>query len=99
MERGTLVGTKTIQRRLSLDFGLKSCKPTRKPRLTQAMKKKRFDFAKRHASWDTDMWKKVLFSDESTVPQFSVRRYRLWRPIGIRYEEEYTTPTMKHPLV
>jgi len=72
MGRGTLVSTKMIQRRLSLEFGLKSCKPARKPRLTQAMKKKRLDFANRHASWDIEMWKKVRFSDESTVQQFSV---------------------------
>jgi len=54
MERGTVVSAKMIQRRLSLDLGLKSCKPVRKPRLTQAMMKKRIDFAKRHASWYID---------------------------------------------
>jgi len=57
------------------------------------MKKKHLDFAKRHASWDIEMWKKVLFSDESTVQQFSVRRYRVCRPVGRCYEEKYTTPT------
>jgi len=82
---------------LSLDFGLKSCKPARKPSLTQAMKKKRTDFAKRHSIWDIDMWKKVHFSDESTVQQFSVQRYRVWGSIGTCYEEKYITPTVKHP--
>jgi len=47
MEIGAVVSAKTIQRRLSLDFGLKSYKPARKPRLTQAMKKKRLGLAKR----------------------------------------------------
>ena len=61
MERGTVVSAKTIQRRLSLNFDLKSCKPARKPRLTQAMKKKRLEFAKRHASWDTDVEKGTFF--------------------------------------
>ena len=55
MEIGTAVSTKTIQRRSSLEFGLKSCKPARKPSLTQAMKKKRLDFVKRHAGWDIDI--------------------------------------------
>ena len=40
IDTGAAVCTKTIQRRLSLEFGLKSCKPARKPRLTEAMKKK-----------------------------------------------------------
>jgi len=61
------------------------------------MKKKCLDFAKRHARWDIEMWKKVRFSDESTVQQFSVRRCVVWRPVGTRYKEEYTTPTVKHP--
>ena len=55
MEIGTAVSTKTIQRRSSLEFGLKSCKPARKPSLTQAMKKKRPDFVNRHAGWDIDI--------------------------------------------
>ena len=61
IETSTAVSTKTIQRDLSLEFGLKSCKPTRKPRLTQSMKKKRLDFATRHASWDIDIEIKSFF--------------------------------------
>jgi len=60
-DTGKVVSTKTIQRRLSLEFGLKSCKPARKPRLTEAMNKKRLDFAKRHAGWNTEMWKRYFF--------------------------------------
>ena len=78
IDTGTAISTKTIQRRLSL---LKSCQ---RPRLTEAMKEKRLDFAKRHADWNTEMWKRVLFSDESSVSQFSVRKYRVWRPAGAR---------------
>ena len=42
--------TKTIQRRLSLEFSLKSCKSARKPRLMTAIKKKRMNYAKRPIS-------------------------------------------------
>ena len=80
-----------------MEFGLKSYRPARKPRLTKTMKKKQLDFAKRHAGWNTEMWKRVLFSDESSVKQFSVRRYRVWRRAESRYEEKYTVPTVKHP--
>ena len=40
MKSGTVVSTEVILRRLPTEFGLKSYKPTSKPRLTQAIKKK-----------------------------------------------------------
>ena len=61
------------------------------------MKKKCLDFAKRHAHWNTEIWIRVLFSDESSVNQFSVRKYQVWRPAGARHKEKYTLPTVKHP--
>ena len=39
-ERGINMSKKTIRRRLSVDFGLKSYRPAQKPRLTEAMKKR-----------------------------------------------------------
>ena len=39
-ERGINMSEKTIRRRLSVDFGLKSYRPAQKPRLTEAMKKR-----------------------------------------------------------
>ena len=55
IETGTAISTKTSQRKLSLEFDPKSCKPALKLGLTQAMKKKCLDFAKRHGSWDIEM--------------------------------------------
>jgi len=45
LERGVTVGCMTVSRRLSWEFGLKSYKPARKPRLTPAMKAKWLAFA------------------------------------------------------
>ena len=39
----------------------------------------------------------MLFSDEASIEQFSVRVVGVRRPKGKRYEERYTTPTVKHP--
>ena len=39
----------------------------------------------------------MLFSDESSVQQFSARVQHVWRPSGERYHEKYTVPTVKHP--
>ena len=42
--------------------------------------------------------KKSTFLDEASVQQFSVQKYRVWRPVGAHYEEKCFTPTVKHPL-
>ena len=39
----------------------------------------------------------MLFSDESSVQQFSLRVQHVWRPSGEQYHEKYTVPTVKHP--
>ena len=61
------------------------------------MKKKRLSFVKAHPSWTLEDGDKVLFLDESSEQQFSVRVQRVWRPSGKRYHEKYTVPTVKHP--
>ena len=38
-----------------------------------------------------------MFSDESTFQQFVVQKRHVRRPTGKRFEEKYTTPTVKHP--
>ena len=96
-QKGTIVSNMTISRQLSDEFGLKSRKPARKPMLTKVMRKKRLAFAKRHQHWTREDWRKVLFSDESTLQQFTVRKRNIRRPPGKRYDEKYTMATMKHP--
>jgi len=46
-ETGSRISRRTISRRLTDEFGLKSRKPARKPRLTPAMMLKRLHFAKK----------------------------------------------------
>jgi len=57
--------------------------------LDSSDEEKRFDFAKRHASWDIEMWKKGLLPDKSTVQHFSVRRYGVWRPVGTKVDKSH----------
>lgn len=94
---GTKISLQTVSRRLSKEFGLKSCKPAAKPRLTPVMKRKRLDFARKYRRWTIWDWSKVLFSDESTVQQFNIRKAHIRRPKGTRYDEKYTIMKMKHP--
>ena len=57
-EEGISVSRKTVNNRL-LEFGLKAYRPRKKPRLTENMKKARYDWAKQHESWTYDDWQKV----------------------------------------
>ena len=72
-------------------------KTIKKQLLTQAMKKKRLQWAKRYKNWTSDDWSKVLFSDESHFfvqghnPQF-VRR-SLDEPM----RQEHFFQSVKHP--
>lgn len=97
LAKGVNVSRRTVSRRLVNDFGLKSYKPAKKPRLTPAMKLKRLRFARKHVKWTLQQWQQVLFSDESTVQQFNARKRHVRRPVGTRFQERYTTQTMKHP--
>ena len=62
----------TASRCLSKEVNMKSYKPTKKQRLTAAMKAKRLQFANNHQHWTANQWGKVLFSDKSTFQQFVV---------------------------
>jgi transposase len=55
-------------------------KPTRKPGLTDTMKKARLEFCLRHQHWDLEDWKAVIWSDETAVVLGHRRGgYRVWR--------------------
>lgn len=97
LEHGCRVSSTTVSRRLSSEFGLKSCKPAKKPRLTPVMKTKRLEFARRHLHWTENDWARVLFSDESTLQQFNTRKRQVRRPPGKRFDSRYAVETMKHP--
>ena len=47
--------------------GLRKVKPSRKPGLTKAMRDARYQFALAHQDWIIDDWKKVVWSDETSV--------------------------------
>ena len=49
------------------------------------MKNKRLALTKKHATWTKQQGSKVLFSDESTVQEFTIRKRYVRRPIGKRF--------------
>ena len=62
--------------------GYRKVKPTRKPGLTEVQKKARFEWCLQHLHWTLDDWKRVLWSDETSVV-YGHRRggERVWRTV------------------
>lgn len=90
------VKPRTIRHRLLQKYGLKSRAAARKPRLSVKNVRDRLKFCHHYKHWTTEMWNKVLFSDETLIQQFSVAHRRVRRPLGCRYERRYCVPTVKH---
>ena len=92
------VSTRTIRHRLQKDLGLPCRRAAKKPMLTAAMKKKRFNFCKKYRHWTATEWRKVMFSDESTftlVRGVSKMVRRL--STASRYDPKFTVKSVKHP--
>ena len=62
--------------------GYRKVKPTRKPGLTEVQKKARFEWCLQHLYWTLNDWKRVLWSDETSVV-YGHRRggERVWRTV------------------
>ena len=92
------ISDRTVRRRL-VTAGLRARIPRKKPYLNSVQRSKRLQWAKKHASWTTDQWKNVLWSDETRISIFGSDgvRYVRRRP-GEECMPECTMATMKHPL-
>ncbi len=66
--------------------GLKKTKPTRKPGLTKEMRAERLAWCLAHKDWTLEDWKKIIWSDETSVV-LNHRRggYKIWRTSGERF--------------
>ncbi len=58
-EAGSPVSHMTIRRRLK-EYGYRSCRPAKKPRLTKSMRQISLSWAREHSSWTVDDWSKVI---------------------------------------
>ena len=70
--------------------GFRPYKTTKKPSLTEAMKEARYQFALRYKDWTIEDWKKVIWSNETSVVLNSRRgKIRQWRQPGEIFTQAY----------
>uniref|UniRef100_A0A803JNW0 Tc1-like transposase DDE domain-containing protein n=1 Tax=Xenopus tropicalis TaxID=8364 RepID=A0A803JNW0_XENTR len=93
---GESVHRTTISRALH-KVGLYGRVARRKPLLTENHKKSRLQFATSHEGDTANMWKKVLWSDETKLELFgqNAKRY-VWRKTNTAHHSEHTIPTVKY---
>lgn len=88
--------TRTIQRRLHDEFDLKSRRPAKKPLLSRKNLRDRLAFCRKYRHWTAQMWKSVLFTDESQFHLFENMCKYVRRPRNARFNRRYTLPTVRH---
>ncbi|RYC54361.1 hypothetical protein CHU98_g11851 [Xylaria longipes] len=94
-ELGGQVSAMTVWRILRT-AGLKKTKPTRKPGLTKGMKSEQLAWCEAHKDWTLDDWKRVVWSDETSVVLGHRRGgYKVWRTPEERYLKSTTRERWK----
>lgn len=89
------VSPQTIRNRLH-DAGLHGRAARKKPYLTKQHRAQRLKYANDCLKFTPDDWKRVIFSDESSVwLTGSAGRIYVWREPGEEFKEGYTVPTFK----
>jgi Transposase/DDE superfamily endonuclease len=92
--------SETTLRRRRTEAGLGSYVSAEKPGLSPENVAKRLAWAERYKNWTVEDWKKVIWSDESSV-WIGVNPRRQWviRPRGERFNPKYVKKTFKSAQV
>ena len=77
--------------------GRKAIRPVKKQLLTNKMKKKRLQWAKKYKSWTVDQWKKVMFTDESHCLVRGKHSQFVRKSAGEMLTSHHINESVKHP--
>jgi transposase len=93
------ISLRSIRRILLEQIELKSYVAVKKPLLTKSLKQKRIKFAEKYLKWTPQMWRKCIFTDESSFETSIGCGYRrVRRKKGEnRYQEKFNKKTTKLP--
>lgn len=84
---GRRISDQTVRKRLHA-ANLRARKPAKKPAMTALHRQNRMRWCRQHRPWNLNMWRNVMFSDES---RFCLRkldgRVKVWRRPGERYAD------------
>ena len=89
------VSSRTIRRRLKDIFCLRSFRAASKPKLSVKNIQDRLNFCNAHKNWTIEMWRKVLFTDETQIKQFCPHIPMVRRPKNERFNPKYVVSTVK----
>lgn len=93
---GPSVHSSTVRRRL-IAKGMFGRRPRRKPFISKQNRRKRVEFAKAHRYWTFNDWKKILWSDETTILFYDSRgKLYVRRMSGESYSTNCIIGTVKH---
>ncbi|GFT81640.1 uncharacterized protein TNCV_3674601 [Trichonephila clavipes] len=92
------VSERTVRRKLK-DFNFKTCRPTRKHKLTPAITAKRLNWSKQWRDKDVDFWRSVCFIDESTYEILQNKAQLVRRRHGEKFLSDCKTPYKNNDLV
>ncbi|KAJ3475474.1 hypothetical protein NLG97_g9447 [Lecanicillium saksenae] len=88
-EEGTHISPPTVFRILK-KANFRKTKPTRKPGLTKRMRDDRLKWCQEHLNWSLEDWKKVIWSDKTSVVLLHQRGgYRIWRQPKEAFSRSY----------
>lgn len=93
---GDHVSVSTVKRAL-YDMGFKAKKPLQKPILNAVHRSTRLEWAKKHKDWTIEMWRRVVFSDETMV-YIGEAKSKFVRVLdGMKLTDEHYNLTSKFP--
>lgn len=79
----------TVARKALKERGINHHVAAKKPLISTQNVQRRTNWCLRFSNWSEDAWKKVVWSDESTVELgLSSRKIMVWRPQGERYQAD-----------
>ena len=68
-------------------LGFKSYKQAIRPLITPLQRQKRVDWCRKFSSWTENQWRRVLWTDESSIEINISYSNRVWRKRGDRYKD------------